>query len=136
MTFSFFGERDWSTQRKPLQETDIHYHIWHEILNLSVNISCSCWLYSSFFLDLTDNQNRARYIWRFCFSISSGSLVSLFVINHSLKICVSEFVFLLVLGLFMLSTNASVSACETPTNRPSINADILQTTNDRWAELT
>jgi hypothetical protein len=41
-----------------------------------------------------------------------------------------------VLEFFMLSTNASVSACETPTNLPSIDADILQTTNDRWTEVT
>jgi hypothetical protein len=43
MTFSFFGGRNWSIQRKPLQETDIHYHIWHEILNLSINIPCWSW---------------------------------------------------------------------------------------------
>ena len=92
-------------------------------------INIPCWSYSSFFLDLTDNQSRARYISRFCFSISSGSLVSLFVIKHCLTICVSEFVFLLVLGFFLLSTNVSVSACETPTNLPSINADILQMTD-------
>ena len=129
MTFRFFWRK-----RKPLQETDTHYYIWHEILILSINIPCLS--YSSFFLDLTNNQNRPRYISRFCFSISYGSLVSLFVINHSLKICVSEFFFLLVLGFFMLSTNASVSACETLTNLPSIDADILQTTNDRWTEVT